>query len=298
LNISRETMQDSALMQKLNRVLTGKFLKFLEDQAEKDAAGYDKFYNEYHRFLKEGVATDPTHKESLGKLLRYESSAVEKGARTSLAAYVGRMPADQKEIFYILAPSREAAESSPYYEVFRARKLEVLFLFDPWDEFVMDHLYSFQEKPLRAAEKSELSLPDADQQAPALSDEEAKELAKWLKEILGDRIHEVRVSHRLIDSPAVIVDTDRFMTSSMRRILKAAGKAEESKTSSQDLEINPRHAIVTRLAKERLADAALAAQVAEQVFDNALVAAGLLEDPRTMLKRLNALLERVMTARP
>ena len=151
---------------------------------------------------------------------------------------------------------------------------------------------------MRAAEKSELSLPDADQQAPALSDEEAKELAKWLKEILGDRIHEVRVSHRLIDSPAVIVDTDRFMTSSMRRILKAAGKAEESKTSSQDLEINPRHAIVTRLAKERLADAALAAQVAEQVFDNALVAAGLLEDPRTMLKRLNALLERVMTARP
>ena len=96
LNISRETMQDSALMQKLNRVLTGKFLKFLEDQAEKDAAGYDKFYNEYHRFLKEGVATDPTHKESLGKLLRYESSAVEKGARTSLAAYVGRMPADSE----------------------------------------------------------------------------------------------------------------------------------------------------------------------------------------------------------
>jgi len=298
LNISRETMQDSSLMQKLNRILAGRFLKFLDEQAEKDPAGYDKFYAEYNRFLKEGVATDLTHKESLGKLLRYESSGVENGARTSLAAYVGRMPADQKEIYYILAPSREAAESSPYYEVFRARKLEVLFLFDPWDEFVMDHLYSFQEKPLRAAEKSDLSIPAADQQAPALSDDEAKELAKWLKETLGDRIHEVRVSQRLVNSPAVVLDTDQFMTSSMRRILKAAGKGEEPKTSTRNLEINPRHPIVTRLAKERLADAPLAAIVAEQVFDNALVAAGLLEDPRTMLKRLNELLERVLTARP
>jgi len=297
LNISRETMQDTSLMQKLNRVLTGRFLKFLDEQAEKDAAGYEKFYAEYNRFLKEGVATDMTHKEALGKLLRYESSAVEKGTRTSLAAYVGRMPADQKEIYYILAPSREAAESSPYFEVFRARKLEVLFLFDPWDEFVMDHLYAFQEKPLRAAEKSDLGLPDADKQAAALSDDEAKDLVKWLKETLGDRIKEARVSQRLVDSPAAVVDTDQFMTSSMRRILKATGKGDESKSATLALEINPRHPIVTRLAKERQTDAALAAQVAEQILDNALVAAGLLEDPRTMLKRLNELLERVLTAK-
>ena len=297
LNISRETMQDTSLMQKLNRVLTGRFLKFLDEQSEKDAAGYDKFYTEYNRFLKEGVATDLTHKEALGKLLRYESSAVEKGTRTSLAAYVGRMPADQKEIFYILAPSREAAESSPYYEVFRARKLEVLFLFDPWDEFVMEHLYTFQDKPLRPAEKTDLGLPDAEKQTAALSDDEAKDLAKWLKETLGDRIQEARVSHRLVDSPAAVVDTDQFMTSSMRRILKATGKGDESKAVTLALEINPRHPIVTRLAKERQADPALAAKVAEQVLDNALVAAGLLEDPRTMLKRLNELLERVLTTK-
>jgi len=298
LNISRETMQDTSLMQKLNRVLTGRLLKFLDEQAEKDAAGYDKFYAEYNRFLKEGVATDMTHKEALGKLLRYESSAVEKGARTSLAAYVGRMPADQKEIYYILAPNREAAESSPYYEVFRARKLEVLFLFDPWDEFVMDHLYAFQEKPLRPAEKCDLGLPDAEQQPAALSEDEAKDLAKWLKETLGDRIQEARVSHRLVDSPAAVVDTDQFMTSSMRRILKATGKGDESKPATLALEINPRHPMVMRLAKERQTDAALAAKVAEQVLDNALVAAGLLEDPRAMLKRLNELLERVLAAKP
>jgi len=128
LNISRETMQDSALMQKLNKVLTTRFLKFLDGQAEKDPETYEKFYAEYQRFLKEGVVTDFTHKEAVGKLLRYESSLLEKGKLTSLSDYVKRMGSEQKEIYCLMAPSREAAESSPYYEVFRDRKFEVLFL--------------------------------------------------------------------------------------------------------------------------------------------------------------------------
>src|SRR5207248_2173082 len=101
--------QDTSLMQKLNKVLTGRFLKFLAEQAEKDAAAYEKFYEQFSRFLKEGVVTDFLHKDELGKLLRYESSAAEKEKTTSLADYVKRMPADQKEIFYLLAPNREAA---------------------------------------------------------------------------------------------------------------------------------------------------------------------------------------------
>jgi len=298
LNISREAMQDSSLMQKLNRVLTSRLLKFLDEQAEKDPVKYDKFYNEYSRFLKEGVATDMGHKEGLAKLLRFETSALDKGTRTSLAAYVSRMGSDQKEIFYVLAPNREAAEASPYFEVFRARKIEVLFLFDPWDEFVMDHLYQFQDKPVKSAEKSDLALPDDDKPASALTEDQAKELAAWLKETLGDRIKEARVSHRLLDSPAAVVDTDQFMTSSMRRILKATGKADELKAVSLALEINPRHSIITRLAAQRQGDAALAGQVAEQLLDNALVAAGLMEDPRLMLKRLNELLERVLGGQP
>ncbi len=158
LNISRETMQDSALLKKLNKVLTGRFLKFLDETAEKDAALYDTFYAEYSRFLKEGVATDFAHREALGKLLRYESSVTEKGKLTSLADYVKRMPGDQKEIFYLLAPNREAAESSPYFEVFKSRGYEVLFLDDPWDEFVMEHLHEFDGRTLRAAEKADLDI--------------------------------------------------------------------------------------------------------------------------------------------
>jgi TNF receptor-associated protein 1 len=297
LNISRETMQDTSLMKKLNQVLTGRFLKFLEEQTEKDPTTYDKFYEQYNRFLKEGIVTDYTHKQALGKLLRYESSTLEKGKRTSLADYVKRMGSEQKEIYYLIAPSREAAESSPYFEVFKERKLEVLFLYDPWDEFVMEHLHEFESKTLRSAEKAELDLTEVKKEG-ALSDEEAQALAKWLKETLADRVGEVRASKRLVESPAVIMDSDKFMTSSMRRIMKSMKKdAEEQSPFKQDLEINPSHPIMNRLEKMRHTDAALATKVAEQVLDNARVAAGLLEDPRTMLKRLNELLEQVLVTK-
>jgi molecular chaperone HtpG len=292
LNISRETMQDSSLMQKLNKVLTGRFIRFLDEQAEKDPANYDKFFEQHGRFIKEGVVTDFAHKDSLGKLLRYETSALEKGSRSSLADYVKRMPADQKEIFYILAPSREASESSPYFEAFRSRNLEVLFLYDPWDEFVMDHLREFDGKPVKSAEKADIKIETPADTAEQLTEDQAKELAKWIKETLGERVGDVRVSLRLVESPAAVVDPDQTMTTSMRRILKSMNK--EADSGRQDLEINPRHAIIARLDTMRSADASLAGKVAEQVLDNARVAAGLMEDPRTMIKRLNELLEAVL----
>jgi len=293
LNISRETMQDTTLMQKLNKVLTSRFLKFLEEQAEKDADNYTKFYTEYQRFLKEGVVTDFTHKDALGKLLRYESSALEPGKLSSLADYVKRMPADQKEIYVLLAANRAAAEASPYFEVFRERKWEVLFLNDPWDEFVMEHLREFDGKPLRLAEKAELNL--SAKKDSALSEDAAKEMAKWLKGILGDKVGEVRVSQRLVESPAVIVDGDKFMTSSMRRIMKAMKQdGPDLPAAKHDFEINPAHPIISQLDAMRQKDAALATSVAEQILDNSRVAAGQLEDPRAMLARLNQLLEKVL----
>jgi len=295
LNISRETMQDTALMQKLNQVLTGRFLKFLDEQSEKEAEAYDKFYHEYQRFLKEGVVTDFAHKESLGKLLRFESSTLDQGKLTSLADYVQRMPAEQKEIYCLLAPNRAAAESSPYFEVFKERKFEVLFLHDPWDEFVMEHLHTFDGKPLKLAEKADLNLNESKREG-ALSAEAAKSLAGWLKETLGDKVGAVRASQRLVESPAVVVDADKFMTANMRRIMKAMKQDNEPDgLGKYDLEINPAHPIISRLDAIRQTDSALAASVAEQILDNARVAAGLLEDPRTMLNRLNQLLERVLT---
>jgi molecular chaperone HtpG len=293
LNISRETMQDTSLMQKLNKVLTGRFLKFLDEQSEKDAETFEKFYSEYQRFLKEGVVTDFTHKDALGKLLRYESSTLDKGKLTSLADYVKRMPSEQKEIYCLLTPNRAAAESSPYFEVFRERKFEVLFLYDPWDEFVTEHLHEFDGKPLKLAEKADLDLGAAKKEG-ALSEDAAKSLSQWLKETLGDRVGEVRVSQRLVDSPAVVMDPDKFMTSGMRRILKATKKDGADAAVKYDLEINPAHPIISRLDATRQKDAALATSVAEQILDNARIAAGVLEDPRAMVNRLNQLLEKVL----
>ena len=293
LNISRETMQDTSLMQKLNKVLTGRFLKFLDEQSEKEAEAYEKFYAEYQRFLKEGVVTDITHKEALGKLLRFESSSLDKGKMTSLADYVKRMSSEQREIYCLLAPNRAAAEASPYFEVFKERKFEVLFLYDPWDEFVMEHLREFDGKTLRLAEKADLNL--SAKKDGALSEDAAKSLATWLKETLGDKVGEVRVSERLVDSPAVVVDSDKFMTASMRRIMKAMKQdGPEMGAAKHDFEINPAHPIISRLDAMRQKDASLAGSVAEQILDNARVAAGILEDPRAMLTRLNSLLEKVL----
>ena len=293
LNISRETMQDSALLRKLNEVLTKRVLKWLDEEAKADPDKYDRFYAEHGHCLKEGVANDWSHREALAKLLRSESSHAEKGKTTSLTDYVSRMPEGQKEIYYLIAPNREAAEASPYFEVFREKKYEVLFLFAPQDEFVMEHLREFDKKRLVAAEKADLKL-DAPPSA-SLSEEEARLLANFVKERLGDRVAEVRVSKRLVGSPAVVVDSDAHLTSSMRRVMKMMNReGGPSLDAKPDLELNPQNPMIAQLEKIRHTDPALAGEVAEQVFDNALVAAGLLDDPRAMLGRLNSLLEKLL----
>ncbi len=293
LNISRETMQDSALLQKLNKVLTSRFIKFLEEQSSKDAAQYDKFYGEFSRFLKEGIISDFTHRDALSKLLRFESSTTSTGQKTSLAEYVSRMPQDQKEIYYLLAPSREAAESSPYYEVFASRKFEVLFVQDSIDEFVMDHLHAFDGKNIKAAEKADLTIDAAAD--GGLTADQGENLAKWIKETLKDAVNQVRVSKRLAESPAIVVDHDEALTRSMRQILKTMRKGAPEPEQKYDLEINPKHKIIVQLEQIRAKDSGLAEKVAGQIFDNARVAAGVLEDPRAMLRRLNELLEKVLT---
>lgn len=296
LNISREGMQDSALLKKLNDVLAKRVLKWLDDEAKEDPEKYARFFAEHGHCLKEGIATDYSHRESLGKLLRFESSHTEGGKVTSLADYIGRMPEEQKEIYYLAVPSRAAAESSPYYEVFREKKFEVLFLLDPRDEWVMDHLSFFDGKRLVATEKADVQLDEPEDKARALSADDARLLGNFMKETLGDRVGEVRASKRLVGSPAVVVDKAAHLTSSMRRMMKMMQRDGEHSMPEQapDLEINPDHAMLAKLDKLRVTDAALAGQVTEQILDNALVAAGLLEDPRTMLGRLNTLLERLV----
>lgn len=292
LNISRESMQDSALMQKLNKVLTTRFLKHLDELSKKDEEAFFKIYDLYHRFLKEGVATDFTHRDNLANLLRYESTGLDKGKKTSLKDYISRMPEDQKEIYYLLASGRDAAEDSPYLEVFKSKNYEVLFLYDPIDEIVMDHLGRFEEKTLTSAEKADLKIEDAKDEK-ALSQEDAEALAKWAKEKLGDKVEEIRVSSRLVGSPAVVLDSDKTMTAQMRRFMKSMN--QDAGPMKLDMELNPQHPIVSQLFQMKGNNELLATKVVEQLFDNARLAAGVVEDPKTMVRQLNQLLEQVLT---
>jgi TNF receptor-associated protein 1 len=294
LNISRETMQDSALVQKLNKVITGRFLRMLDDEARKNPEAYAEFYQQFGLFLKEGITTDPTHKDKLAKLIRYESSLTEKGKPTSLDDYVSRMPEDQKDIYFLFAPSREVIEAGPYLEAFRARGREVLFLYEPVDEFVMNHLHEFAGKKLVAADSADAALDDVsgDGAGDALDAQTVDTLCKWIKDTVGDRAKEVAASKRLVDSPAVALNADKFMSPSMRRILKSM-QQESGPSMSVRLEINPRHPLMHKLSALRDAQPELAGMMANQILDNALLAAGFLEDPRSVVQRMYQLLEKI-----
>ncbi len=294
LNISRETMQDKALLDKLGKVITKKFLKLLEDESSARVDAYNAFYKEFGIFLKEGAALDFTHKDQLVKLLRFESSLTEPGKTTSLADYVSRMKDGQKEIYYLVAQNRAAIESGPYLEGFKARNLEVLFCHEPVDEYVFNNVREFDGKKFLAADHADVKLDDVPQQGEALPEAEAKELAKWLQDTLGKQVAEVKTSDRLVGSPALATNADKFMTAQMRRMMKAMKKDDSADEPVKvNLEINPRHAVIKKLAALRTSDSDKAELVAEQLLDNSLIAAGLMEDPSRMLARLNKLLENV-----
>ena len=295
LNISRETMQDKALLDKIGKVITNRFLKFLDEEAKARPDAYTEFFGEFGLFLKEGAALDFAHKDALVKLLRFESTLTEKGKLTSLADYISRMKDGQKEIYFLVGPNRETLEAGPYLEGFRARNLEVLLCTHPVDDYVMSQLHEFDGKKLAAADSAEVKLDDLPQppEGEALAEADVKKLVAWIKETLGNRVAEVKASDRLVDSPAAALNADKMMSPQMRRMMKAMNKEGADTPPRVELAINPRHAVIKRLAAAREAAPERAALVAEQLLDNALLAAGLLDDPTKMVARLYKILETV-----
>ena len=293
LNISRETMQDKALIEKLNKVITKRFLKFLDEEATQRPDSFIKFYANFGIYLKEGAALDFTHKDQLVKLLRFESSLTDKSKHTSLTDYVSRMGADQKEIYYLTGANRTTVESGPYLEAFKARNLEVLFCYEPVDEYVMNNVREFDGKKLIAADHGDVKLTDLPPAEGALSADDIKTLTTWMKASLGERVAEVKASDRLVDSPALAINADKFMTAHMRRMMKAMNKDGADMPQRVNLEINPRSAVMKRLFETHTAAPEKAQLVAEQILDNALISAGMLEDATPMVARLYKLLESV-----
>jgi TNF receptor-associated protein 1 len=296
LNISREHLQDSPLIRRINGILTRRILKFFGDMMKEDRAKYTKFYDDFGKFFKEGISTDFLYKDELGKLLLFDSSAMKPGERTTLQEYVERMKEDQKNIFYIVSPTRSIAENSPYYEVFKKKGIEVIFSYNPADEFVMGSMGYFDGKEIKSIEKTELEQHEEEKsESLSLSEEQVKELGDWMKNILKGKIGSVKVTKRLSDTPAIIKNPEN---AAMRMIRKMQSQNAELPLDPQQLEINPKHPIIVKLYKARTIDEPTAITIAEQVFDNALISAGLLDDPRTMLNRLSKLLELSMKEIP
>ena len=304
LNISRESMQDSSLIQKLNKVITKRFLKTLEEKAKKEPEVYDDFWQSFGLFLKEGVTTDFTHRDQLLKLLRYESSYTEEGSTSSLADYLSRAPEGQKEIYYLSGASRQAIETGPYFEAFKARNIEVLYLYEPIDEFVMNHARAFDEKNFVSADSDGIDLdaiaPETDtDKEEALSADATEGLCTFIKNKLGDNVSEVSASERLVGSPAMIINGDKMMTAQMRKMMKAMQQQQGGDAAAMGgeppvkLQINPRHPLVKNLAALHGSDEVLASLISEQLLDNARVAAGLLEDPSAMIQRNYKILEQL-----
>jgi len=226
-------------------------------------------------------------------LLRFESSMLEKGKTTSFADYISRITGDQKEIYYLVGPNRAAIEAGPYLEGFKARNLEVLFCYEAVDEYVMHNLREVEGKKLTAADHADVKLSELPKTDGAMNGEEIGKLVGWLKTTLGDRAAEVKASERLVDSPAVVLNADKFASPHMRRMMKTMNKEGAESPVRVNLEINPRHVVIKRLSTSMAESPDKAKLVAEQIFDNALISAGLLEDPNRMVQRLYKLLEQI-----
>jgi TNF receptor-associated protein 1 len=298
LNISRETMQDSALIRKISRVLTKRVLKYLKETAEKNPDLYNRFWEHFGHFIKEGIVTEFSDRDALSELLRFESSMTDPGQLTSLSEYVERMPESQKEIYYLAGANRAAIESSPYIEVFRKRGIEVIYNFDPVDDFVMHHLAGYKEKKTVSADSEKLELPKQDfseeqpskqDESPALSSDDIRAVGDWIRSKLQDKVADVKASERLVTSPLILVNPDGAMTGAMQRLMEAAGK-EFSFAAKRNLQFNPGHKIIQKLNQLRQEDDAAAALVLEQLFDHAALDAGMAVETRPMVDRMTRII--------
>uniref|UniRef100_A0A8C3RKS6 Heat shock protein 75 kDa, mitochondrial n=1 Tax=Chelydra serpentina TaxID=8475 RepID=A0A8C3RKS6_CHESE len=304
LNLSRELLQESTLIRKLRDVLQKRLIKFFIDQSKKDPEKYSKFFEDYGLFMREGIVTiaEQDVKEDIAKLLRYESSALPAGQLTSLTEYASRMQAGSRNIYYLCAPNRHLAEHSPYFEAMKKKDMEVLFCYEQFDELTLLHLREFDKKKLISVEtdivvdhykeeKFEESRPAAER----LTEKEAEELMAWMRNALGSRVTNVKVTPRLDTHPAMITVLEMGAARHFLRMQQLAKTNEERAQILQPtLEINTGHALIKKLNQLRVSQPDLAQLLVDQIYENAMIAAGLNDDPRPMVSRLNELLTKAL----
>jgi molecular chaperone HtpG len=291
LNVSREILQESKDVSALKSGNVKRVLAMIEDLAENDKEKFATFWKAFGNCFKEGAGEDFENRERVQKLLRFVSTHADAAEQSvSLADYVARMKPEQEKIYFVTADSYAAGKSSPHLEVFRKKGVEVLILADRVDEWMVSHLTEFDGKQLASVAKGALDLgkleTEEEKKAAEAQNEAMKPLIERVKTALGDKVKEVRVTHRLTDSPACLVVAEHEMSGNLERLMKQAGQTAPQVKPS--LELNPTHPLIERLQK---VDDAQFSDWAEVVYGQALLAeGGVLESPGDFVRKLNGLM--------
>lgn len=289
LNVSREMLQENKTLSSIEQQITKQVLKALKELSESNKDKYATFWKEFGRVLKEGLTVDWRNKDAIVELCRFETMRTDADKTLSLAEYVSGMPDAQKDIFYVTGLSRKQVAQSPHLEAFGKRGWDVLFLVDPIDEWVVQSLPEYQGKKLKSITHGELDLgpePDASE-----SSGDAPKAVELVKKALGERVKDVRITRRLTESASCLVAAEGDAGANMERILRMVDKGAVHE-QKRILELNPGHPIVQNLEKlaERAPEGPQVQRFAELLFDQALLAEGVVEDPASLVRRIQALL--------
>jgi molecular chaperone HtpG len=295
LNVSREVAQSSQAMAKINSVLTKKILSFLQGWADKEPEKYKEFYLNFGPLFKTGVSTDFTNREKIIELLRFESSLTKPGELTSLKDYLAGMDKDQKEIYYIAGNTRQTLEKNPNLEYFNKNKIEVLFLTEPVDVFILPSLGEYNKKPVKSIEKANIDLKPQDKiETP--QDNLDKSLISVFKDCLKDKVQDVVISKRLVDSPVTLVSGKDSLDPQMERMMKLMNK--DFTKQKKILEVNTNHPLVRNLSKMYMLDSKnpFLEECILQLYGEAQFIEGELNDPADFVKRMNKIMEKATQA--
>jgi molecular chaperone HtpG len=295
LNVSRESVQASAVMGKINKILTNQVIQKLKIMAKKELEKYLEFWVEFGQFLKEGVAANDDYREDLSPLLRFRSTTLP-DSWSSLDDYLEHMQPGQEKIYYILGDDENSVSRSPHLDYFQTHCYEVITLTDPVDSFMLLGLREYKDIPLQNVADSDLQLPDQpeedkqeDQEKPeSLSDDAVENLIKSFQDILGERISEVRVTDRLTNSVARLVDAKGSLGQEMQRVYRMMDK--DYQIPKKVLEINPDHKILQKMS-QLSKDDHRRELIAEQIFESTLLIEGLHPDPASMIPRIQELMD-------
>ena len=294
LNVSRETVQSSGLMPRLKKIVTGQVLRELETLAKKDTEKYTSFWEEFGVFLKQGIAADPLETEKVQPLLRFKSN-LHPETWSSLDEYIERMKEGQKEIFYIIGDDPRSVLRSPHLDYFQSEGTEVLLLTNPMDSFMLIGLKKYKEYELKNVAQADVDTSEASEkesEAEKIPEDEFATLLTSFKEILGERITDVRASNRLSQSVARLVDPEDSLDPEMQRVYRYLGKDYD--VPKKILELNPSHLILKSLSAEK-EGSDLQKEIIEQIYDSALLVEGLHPDPSSMAPRIQKLMEMLLS---